>query len=140
MAKKEQFEILFQVLRRFDQTGVLNELMLIGSWCLYFYRFHFGENSTVPTFRTLDVDFLIPHPTRVRKKADVPAILKEEGFIPIFNRASGIVKYNHPELQVEFLVPELGKGGRMREVKNLHVKAVALRKNRNLIERQESQC
>lgn len=128
MEKKEQFETLLQVLRRFDSAGVLEELTLIGSWCLYFYRAHFQNHPAIPPVRTLDVDFLIPHASRVRKEVDIPAILKEEGFLPIFNRSTGIVKYNHPQLLVEFLVPELGKGGqRAREIKNLHVKAVALR-------------
>ena len=128
MEKKEQFKILMQVLRRFDEVGVLDELTLIGSWCLYFYRIHFRNHPSIPPVRTLDVDFLIPHANRIRKKVDVPAILKEEGFLPVFNRSTGIVKYNHPQLLVEFLVPELGKGGeRVREIKNLHIKAVALR-------------
>ena len=39
-----------------------------------------------------------------------------------------IFLFLHKELQVEFLVPELGRGGkRAREIKNLHIKAVALR-------------
>ena len=38
------------------------------------------------------------------------------------------MKYNHPELQVEFLVPELGRGSQMpREINKLHVKAQGLR-------------
>lgn len=74
------------------------------------------------------MDFLIPHASRIKVEVDVPELLKKEGFAPTFNRASGIVKYNHKELQVEFLVPELGKGGDVcREIKNLRVKAVALR-------------
>ena len=128
MEKKEQFEILLRVLRRFQKAGVLDELILIGSWCLYFYRFHFQDTPSIPPVRTMDVDFLIPHISRIRKEIDIPVILKEEGFLPVFNRSNGIVKYNHPDLLVEFLLPELGKGGeRAREIKNLHIKAVALR-------------
>lgn len=128
MAEEKQFEILLQVLRRFQEADILNELMLIGSWCLQFYRYHFEHPDKLPAFRTTDVDFLIPHANKIEIEADVPAILRKEGFSPTFNRASGIVKYNHPELQVEFLVPELGKGGdRAREIKNFHITAVALR-------------
>lgn len=128
MAEKEQFEILLQVLKRFQEAGVLKDLMLIGSWCLQFYRYHFENPEKLPAFRTLDVDFLIPHVSKIKREVDIPEILKKEGFVPTFNRASGIVKYNHRELQVEFLLPELGRGGhRVREINNLHIKAVALR-------------
>ena len=105
MARKEQFEILLRVLRRFHETGV-------------------QDPPSIPPVRTLDVDFLIPHASRVRKEADIPAILKEEGFLPVFNRSSGVVKYNHPELLVEFLVPELGEGAsHAHEDKRLNIKA-----------------
>ena len=107
---------------------ILNELMLIGSWCLQFYRYHFENPERFPASRTLDVDILVPHANKIRTEADIPEILKREGFTPTFNRANGIVKYNHRELQVEFLVPELGKGNdKPREIKKLHIKAVALR-------------
>ena len=127
MARNEQFEILLHVLRRFQEAGILQDLMLIGSWCVEFYRYHFEHPEKLPAFRTLDVDFLIPHISKIRTEVNVPEILKKEGFVPSYNRANGIVKYNHKELQVEFLLPELGRGGRVREIKNLHVKAVALR-------------
>lgn len=38
---EEQFDILRTVLRKFQEAGILSELMLIGSWCLYFYRLEF---------------------------------------------------------------------------------------------------
>jgi len=112
MAKEEQFEILLKVLHKFQEAGILIDLMLIGSWCLQFYRYHFEHPEKLPVFRTLDVDFLIPHASRFKSEVNVPEILRNEGFASTFNRSNGIVKYNHKELQVEFLVPELGKGGR----------------------------
>ena len=128
MVKNEQFKILFQILKRFQAAGILNEFMLIGSWCLHFYRLEFENPNALPAFRTLDVDFLIPNPNKVKKEADVPELLKQEGFVPTYNRASGMVKYNHPELQVEFLVPELGRGyDKPQEIKKLHITAQGLR-------------
>lgn len=128
MAENEQFKVLIQILKRFQAVGVLDELMLIGSWCLHFYRFAFEHPDALPAFRTMDVDFLIPNPNRLKKEVDVPEILKQEGFVSTFNRASGIVKYDHPELRVEFLVPELGRGhDRPQEIKKLNVKAQGLR-------------
>lgn len=127
MEKEEkQFKVLLDILETFHSAGILEEMMLIGSWCLYFYRLEFENAFTA--IRTLDVDFLIPHHQHLKKEVDVPSLLKEKGFVPTFNRSSGLVVYDHEELRVEFLVPELGRGGDVsREVKKLHVKAVALR-------------
>jgi hypothetical protein len=38
VSEREQFPLLFQILRRFQQADVLDGIILIGSWCLYFYR------------------------------------------------------------------------------------------------------
>lgn len=128
MPKEKQFELLLQVLKEFDKVGILNQLMLIGSWCLQFYRFHFEAPETLPAFRTMDVDFLIPKPNQIQNEIDVPSILKNKGFVPTFNRSSGIVKYDHPELRLEFLVPEIGRGlSGPQEIRKLHIKAQGLR-------------
>ena len=128
MPKEEQFELLLDVLKSFEKAGVLKQFMLIGSWCLQFYRFYFERPEMLPAFRTMDVDFLIPNPNQIKNEIDVPALLKERGFVPTFNRSSGIVKYDHPELRLEFLVPEMGRGSDgPREIRKLHIKAQGLR-------------
>jgi len=108
--KNDQIELLLRVLRRFSEAGVLNHCMLIGSWCLHFYRSGFEKADLLPAVRTMDADFLIPHPGRIGKEVDIPAILKAEGFIPLGNLLSGLIQYQHPDLLVEFLVPALGRG------------------------------
>lgn len=128
MAEEEQFEILLEVLRKFHSAGVLKGIMLIGSWCLYFYRHEFENPKSIPAVRTLDADFLIPHQGSFDAEADVPAILKSLGFAPVFNRASNMVVYDHPHLRVEFLIPEIGRGfHKPRDIQKLHVKAQSLR-------------
>jgi hypothetical protein len=128
MPKEEQFDLLLQVLKEFDRAGILKQLMLIGSWCLQFYRFHFEDPEALPAFRTMDVDFLIPSPNQIKNEIDVPAILKSRGFVPTFNRSNSIVKYDHPELRLEFLVPEIGKGHHgPQEIRKLHIRAQGLR-------------
>jgi len=126
--EEKQFKVLLEVLEKFHSAGILQELMLIGSWCLYFYRLEFEKVAAFPAIRTLDVDFLIPHPRHLKKEANVPSLLKGMGFVPTFNRSSGLVVYDHEELRVEFLVPELGKGSQKpQDVKTLGVKAIGLR-------------
>jgi len=78
--------------------------------------------------RTLDADFLVRRENSVQDKIDVPAILEEMGFVATFDRSSEWVVYDHPELRVEFLVPELGKGyDKARKIRQLGVTAQGLR-------------
>ncbi len=128
MEKEEQFKLFREILEKFQSTGVLQEIMLIGSWCLYFYRIEFEKTDALPAIRTLDVDFLIPDKHKLTKEVDVPALLKEMGFVSTYNRRTGLVVYDHPELRVEFLIPELGRGfDKPQDIKKLHVKAQGLR-------------
>ncbi|MDD5556870.1 MAG: GSU2403 family nucleotidyltransferase fold protein [bacterium] len=60
--------------------------------------------------RTLDLDFLIPGRQLAKAKADIPSILGRLGFEPVRQYPSGLVKFGHPDLEVEFLVTERGKG------------------------------
>ncbi len=128
MERETQFDVLLELLQKFEQEGILKNVMLIGSWCLFFYRSAVWENSNLPVIRTLDADFLIPNQRNFRREVDLPSILKEMGFVPTFYRSSDWVVYDHPELRVEFLIPELGKGhDKAQEIKKLHVKAQGLR-------------
>lgn len=128
MAEKERFEILLQVLRQFHAAGILKDIMLIGSWCLYFYRREFENSKMIPAVRTLDADFLIPSQRKLDVELDVPAALRELGFAPTFNRSNGLIVYDHPQLRVEFLIPEIGKGFKKpQDIKKLPIKAQGFR-------------
>lgn len=108
--ENKQFEICLEVLRRFHKIGLLEHVILIGSWCTYFYRDYFEGDSYHFTLITRDIDFLIAHPSRLNQKVDLPELLKDLGFIPAFKGDHGYMKLDHPELILEFLVPERGRG------------------------------
>lgn len=128
MGSDEQFETLIRVLRKFQAAGLLNELILIGSWCLHFYRAHYRDAESLPAVRTLDVDFLIPGASRIKSEVDVPLLMKELGFAATFNRSNGLVKYDYGDLTVEFLLPAIGGMEQVvKEIKSLQIKAQALR-------------
>ncbi len=128
MQRNNQVDLLLRVLQRFSEAGVLDQCMLIGSWCLHFYRFEFANTDLLPALRTMDVDFLIPHPGMIKKSVDVPELLKEEGFIEIMNFSNGLVCYQHPELLVEFLAPELGRGyHKPRDIRPWQIQAQEIR-------------
>lgn len=122
-----QREICRSVLERLDEAGVLQDIVLIGSWCLEGYKDYFGRNSLLTALRTRDIDFLVPNPARIRKAVDVPALLADLGFLTEFHH-NGYIRLLHPELIVEFLVPERGRGtDRPVQLPKLHMNAQALR-------------
>ncbi|MFH1753239.1 MAG: hypothetical protein ABH875_03555 [Candidatus Omnitrophota bacterium] len=90
--EKKQYELCLEVLRRLNKAGVLNNFILIGSWCVYFYKDYFSE---------------APY---IRGEADMPELLKDLGFVTTFKGSEGYIKLDHPDLILELLVPERGKG------------------------------
>lgn len=64
----------------------------------------------------------------MKQDINIPAILKTLDFEPIISYPSGLVKYDHPDLSVEFLIPERGRGtNKPYEIKKLHINAQGLR-------------
>jgi hypothetical protein len=106
---QKKYALFLRVLKKFYDAGILDEIILVGSWCMYFYKDYFPAESFSPSIRTKDIDFLVPIPIKTQKKTDVVQLLKSEGFIVTFNR-SGYMRLEHPELMIEFLVPERGRG------------------------------
>lgn len=60
--------------------------------------------------KTRDMDLLIPRPTAIKAKVDVPELLRDLGFVVGFTGSKGYIRLEHPQLIVEFLVPERGRG------------------------------
>ena len=57
MIESVQFEIILEILKRFQTAGVLDKLVLIGSWCMYFYRLisrPFARIMLIPSFGGAD--------------------------------------------------------------------------------------
>jgi hypothetical protein len=106
---EKTYDLCLEVLERLQKSGILGGMIIIGSWCQYFYKTYFSKVDYSSSIRTRDIDFLVPVPPKFRKKADVPEILKDLGFISEF-RAEGHIRLIHPNLIIEFLVPERGGG------------------------------
>ncbi len=97
-----------EVLEALQREGILERLILVGSWCVHFYAAYFGRRKHILAIKTLDMDFLIPNPRSVSKpKQDVEELLRPLDFEPAFT-ASGWLRFVHPDLRVEFLVPRKG--------------------------------
>ena len=108
--EKSQYELCLEVLRRLDRSDVLKNIVLVGSWCTLFYKDYFSDVDYRPVLRTRDMDLLIPQPRTLRVKTDVAELLKDLGFVVGFTGSEGYIRLEHPELIVEFLVPEKGRG------------------------------
>ena len=108
--EKNQFDLCMDVLRRLEQRKLLEHMLVVGSWCLYFYRGFFNDEKYIPPVRTRDIDFLLPLPVRFKGDEDIPEMLKELGFVTGFKGNSGYIVLQHPDLLIEFLVPEIGRG------------------------------
>jgi hypothetical protein len=108
--EKKKYKLCLEILRRFAEAGILKDIILVGSWCLYFYKEYFYGVYVVPVIRTRDIDFLVPLPPKIKKKADIPGILSDLGFVTEFIGSKGYLRLGHPDLIVEFLVPERGRG------------------------------
>ena len=108
--EKSQLELCTEVLHRLDKTGILQHIVLVGSWCTFFYKDFFSGKKYMTSLTTRDMDLLIPDPRNIHTKVDVAELLKDLGFIVGFTGLKGYMRLEHPELIVEFLVPEKGRG------------------------------
>jgi hypothetical protein len=102
--------LFLKTLNKLSEKNVLEDVILIGSWCHLFYKKYFSDSSEIPLLRTLDIDFLIPNPPKIHKQVNIPDILESLNFIASHNYLTGYTKYVHPELELEFLIAELGRG------------------------------
>lgn len=48
--EKNQYELCVKVLKRLERTGVLKDVILIGSWCIPFYKEYFALNTLETNF------------------------------------------------------------------------------------------
>jgi hypothetical protein len=126
--EKNQYELCIEVLKRLEKAGILKEIILIGSWCIPFYGGYFAGTKYPSAIRTRDMDFLIPDPHKIRTAIDIPELLKDLGFVIGYGGEEGYIRLEHPELIVEFLSPQKGKGtDKPIPLPALGVNAVALR-------------
>jgi len=128
--EKKQSELCLEILRRFNEAGILKDFILIGSWCAYFYEEYFSGTPYLDRLavKTRDIDFLIDNPAKIKQEVNVPELLRDLGFIIIIKSNSGYIKLDHPDLLLEFLVPERGKGtDKPVNLPKLGMNAVALR-------------
>jgi len=118
-----QHDLFEKILARLDGAGVLGKFILVGSWCLPVYQEHYGDWNGIPVLRTNDLDLLVSDPTHIRQNTDVAAILCGLGFEPLHDLTTGLVKYEHRSLEVEFLAARIRNMKRMLRMPKLNIEA-----------------
>ena len=125
---EEKYKLLSNVLRSLQDAGVLNCLILVGSWCQYYYRILFDNTPDIPLIRTTDIDLLVPNSPKIKKNVDIGQLLKSLGFDSDYDYSTGIIKYVHPDLEIQFVTPERGRGrDTAYNIKQLQIKAEGIR-------------
>jgi len=107
--KDAPLNLCMDVLGRLQDAGVLERVVIIGSWCTYFYRKCGILGGGIGTLRTDDIDFLVPRPLRGNLRVNIPGMVKDIGFIVVRGR-TGAMQLEHADMKMEFLVPERGRG------------------------------
>ncbi len=108
--EKSQYNLCLEVLKRLEADGILSDVILIGSWCMVFYKKYFSGYDYAPSIRTRDIDFFVPKPSVIKATTNLPETMKDLGFIRGFRGRQGYMILEHPELSIEFLVAEKGRG------------------------------
>jgi len=126
-SNENNYRIFDAVIKRLHAEGVLNDMVLIGGWCLYLYRILYKNPPEIIALRTSDIDLLVPRKIRLSKKCDLASVLKEMGF-EILHDLEGHIKFTREDFDVEFLTPEIGAGSdKPYEFKQLNLNAQQLR-------------
>jgi len=99
----DEFEFLYGILKDLQKHGLLDKVILIGSWCQYFYRHQYNQPKEIPATRTKDADFLIPKRLHLAKNIDLAALLRGHDLEEFHNRETKVTKFKHPSLDIEFL-------------------------------------
>jgi len=98
--EKKQSDLCRAILGRFHKAGILDDIILIGSWCVYFYKDYFTGTPYIDqaTIKTRDLDFLIDQPSKISRAVNIPELLNDLGFIVDYKGSQGYIKLDHPEL------------------------------------------
>lgn len=126
--EEKKSDLLYIILVRLKEIGLLDHLIIVGSWCLHFYKSYFDDYEYFSTIKTRDIDFYIPTPLKFKRKIDFNEIVKDLGFVMNLRGEEGFISFENPYLIIEFLVAEKGRGSsKPVEIKQLGINAQALR-------------
>ena len=110
MQQNNNVELFESILKDFDDNGILGYFILIGSWTLRVYSYHFKNDSQIPIVATQDLDLLVSNPTEVSRNVDIPLLLRKYNLEEVYSPLDRLSKFVSPDFEVEFLYPDKGRG------------------------------
>jgi hypothetical protein len=106
---ERQKEIFWETLNTFKEIGLLDNLLLVGSWAEYIYQFCLKDFFSI--IKTRDMDFLVKNIRKPARRINIYEVLESRGFIADTDYLTGITKfYKEGVIELEFLVLEKGRG------------------------------
>jgi hypothetical protein len=129
-AQKDSFHEILTILFK---HGVLEHLILIGSWSEYVYEASGILGAFEANLRTRDYDFFVPNAARPSPPVNLKKILSSHGWNAMDDQMTGATKFLKTTdtldvFEVEFLVGMRGKGREfIFPVKSLAIKGQSLR-------------
>lgn len=66
---KNKNKLFENILLALNKAGILQDIILIGSWVLPVYKYHFSNSAGIPILRTTDIDFFDYKSTRNQKES-----------------------------------------------------------------------
>lgn len=129
-------KIFWETIKILKNNNILEYVVLIGSWAEYIYEKSGYLKNFEANLKTRDIDFLIRNINKPREGINIVDVLEKEGFETSIDYISGIYKfYKGKELELEFLVREMGRGqSEPYEVPSFGIKAEGLRNTNMLID------
>ncbi len=93
---------LVEIISAFHKNGILDKLIVIGSWATYFYKYIF-ENFQ-PTIRTTDLDFYLPEIKSMTAKEKVGTALQPLNYDHVIDTLTNKSRFISPQgFEIEFL-------------------------------------
>ena len=130
VAQKASFHEILTIL---SEHGLLDHLILIGSWAEFIYETSGILGTFEANLRTRDYDFFVPNAARPSPPVNLKEILSLHGWIAMDDPMTGATKFlktteTMDVFEVEFLVGMRGKGCEsIFPVKSLAIKGQSLR-------------
>lgn len=123
----DEVDAFKQVLAVLDEIGLLPNVILVGGWAQHLYRRYFDDPPELSALRTLDVDLLFRRPPAIKTTIDLDRAFSTIGLRRAFNLDAS-TKYVSREIEVEFLIPDRGKGDeKPYSIEKLSISAQSLR-------------
>ena len=123
----DDFELFTSVLQALEEVGILSSVVIIGGWAQHLYRQYFNDPPELSVLRTGDIDILFARPPVIKPVGNLEEALVARGFDRIYGE-DGTTKFSAPEAEIEFLVPERGRGDEKPYlIKELAIRASSLR-------------